>query len=688
MRLTFTLVFLCTYYIGFAQICPNNSSAPKILIAGDSWAQYMSDDGTHNKILDKFGQADKDLLGPSLGGNPGPGYTGTEYAISGSLASEWADKANYPWIQNVIDEITNNPSIETVILSIGGNDILAGRSEGGWYQNMDNDVAGSEAALFNQIADDTYVIIDDIFAAHPNVEILISSYDYPNFDLPFLSCILYACPKRRDLSYSDSSPLITDAELNQMMISVESIRLPWLTTEPRLSYDNAIGLTHYYYGDGTNAPGTLPLPEQQAPFTANFYGGNSSIPTLRSNFRSGVDPIHLDADAYEYKIIHQTMNYFMPKYRDGITSTIFSSGGTQDGWTTGNNSGTNEVRVGDLNATENYKGIINFDTDAIPDDAMINAVSLYIIRKGASNANPFTSGALGAAQIDVKNGTFGTVNIENSDFSAAADATDAGCFHGTVSQNNYAIRIDLDAAGLAAINKMGNTQFRISFPNQDDNPDYIDFNTGDDVVDGFLSTVGLAEYMADARPFLDIDYSVPLPVELISFKAIEKNGNVQLDWESASEENFNGYEIQYSMDGERWNEIDFIEGEGIQFYQTYHYNPIIGNNYYRLKMLDDDGSFDYSEIRTVRIEKEKSNYTIYPNPFQNEITILMSETKDADVFIFDALGRTIHQQKISETDENGGKYTIQLAEELANGIYTIHILEQGGESNSFRISKI
>lgn len=686
MRLTFTLVLLCTYYIVFSQTCPTNSSIPKVLIAGDSWAQYMSDDGTHNKILDKFGHADKDLLGPSLGSNPGSGYTGTEYAISGSEAKEWADKANYPWIQNVIDEITNNPTIETVILSIGGNDILAGRSGGGWYQNMDNDNPGSEAALFNTIRDNTFVIIDDILAAHPDVEILISSYDYPNFNASL--CFLFACPMRRDLSYSGSSPLITDAELNQMMITVESIRIPWADTDSRLHYDNAVGLSQYYYGDGTNAPGTLPLPEQKPPFTANFYGGNSAAPTLRSNFRIGPDPIHLDRDAYEYKIIHQTMNYFMPKYREDVTATVFSSGGSQDGWTTGNTSGTNEVRVGDVSATESYKGILNFDTESIPDNAIINSVSLYMIRKGASNANPFTSGALGAAQIDVKNGTFGTADIENADFAAPADATDAGCFHGTVSQNDFAVRIDLDAAGLAALNKTGNTQFRISFPDQNDNPDYIDFNTGDDLVDATLSTVGLAEYMADARPFLDINYTMGLPVELFSFDAMEQDGDVQLNWQSAMEDNFYGYEVQHSLDGERWNKIDFAEGIGAGRYQTYHFNPSAGNNYYRLKMIDNDETFEYSEIRTVRIEKGVSSYTIYPNPFLNEITIQASKAKDADVIIFDALGRTIHQQQIFGTDGNEGIYTIPLNEELAHGIYTIHIVEAGGKSNTFRISKI
>ena len=511
MKKLYILFFALSYVTINAQICQSNSAQNKVLLAGDSWAQYMSDDGTYNKIFDKFGHADKDLVGPSLGSNPGPGYTGTEYAISGSEAKHWADRNNYPWITNVINAITANPSIETVILSIGGNDILAAKSGGGWYKDMDLDTPGSQAALFNTIRTNTFVIINDILAAHPNVEIVLSSYDYPNFNTGLL-CFAYACPKRNDLSRNPSTDLITDAELNQMMITVETERITWLAQEPRLKFANAIGLSHYYYGDGTSAAGTLPLPQQAPPYGINFYGGNKLKPAIRSNFRNTADPIHLSAAAYEYKIIHQTMNNFMPKFRGNVTSTIFSSGGTQDGWVSNTTSGTTEVRVGDGGVGQSYKGILSFDTSSIPDDATINSLSLYLIRKGSNATNPFTSGALGAANLEIKNGTFGTLNIENSDFSETADATNAGCFQGSVSSNGYALRIDLNEAGIAAINKAGNTQFRISFPNTNAGADYINFNTGDATVDTVLTTVGLAEYMSSAKPFMDIKYTAALEV--------------------------------------------------------------------------------------------------------------------------------------------------------------------------------
>ncbi len=658
----------------FAQVCPTGTNTNKALLAGDSWAQYMWDDGTYNIIFDKFGIGDKLMLSQSLGSRPDPSppYTGPEYAVSGSLASDWANKVSYPWIANIITELNANPDVETLVLSIGGNDILAGRSLGGWYQNMDDDVAGSEAALFNTIKNNTFTIINDVLAVRPDLKILISSYDYPNFDVGLLWCAFYACPKRRDLSYSDTSPLITDAELNQMMITIETERLTWLDEEPQLFYDNSIGLSHYYYGDGSNAPGTLPFPDPDEPFSATFYGGNPNVPTLRSNFRTAPDPIHLDAEAYEYKIINQTKNYFLPLYRNGINATYFSNGGAEDGWTTGNMMGTDAVRVGDRQVNQNYYGILSFDTSNLPDDATITSTSLYLLRNAISNVNPFTSGTIGAPMVDVKSGTFGLVAVENSDATASADAIDAGCFHGTVSADGYALRIDLNAAGMAAVNKTGTTQFRIYFPNNDAGADYIDFNDGDAIMDTDVTTESLAEYMGDARPFLDISYTVPVPVELISFDVRVRDHDAFLYWSSAIEDNFLGYEIEYSKNALQWRALDFMEGTGSGSYEFIHKNLKQGTHYYRLKMIDLDGSYEYSDMKSVRIQTSKPIVSIFPNPFNEQIKIITNSNQKLEINIFDVLGKTIYSN-ILETNNSQQEFTIQMDKNLPSGIYYLQL---------------
>ncbi|MCH9647166.1 MAG: hypothetical protein K0U98_02940 [Deltaproteobacteria bacterium] len=523
--------------VGAAGSCPATVT-PRVLIAGDSWAQYMWDDGSHNELFDKFGHGDKSAISRSLDANPGPGHSGPEYAVSGSEAREWVDAANFPWISNMVADLTVHPSVDTVVLSIGGNDILAARSEGGWYKDMDLDNPGSEAALFSTIEANTTAIADAALAVSPDLEILLSSYEYPNFNVSILWCWVYACPKRDDLSRDPVGDLITDQELNAMMLMVEEQRIGWTNEQPRWLFDNSIGLMHHYYGDGTSPPGALPKPGTEAPDYLPFPAGNPLLPALRENFRApgGIpaDPIHLDFDGYQYKIAQQLEGSLFAKFRGAPSATFFSQGGTEDGWTDGSATGTEAIRIGDTGA-QPYAGLVSFDTAAIPDGAEVTAASLYLLRDSATGDNPFLSGDLGTPRVDVARGSFGAPEVEASDATASADATNAGCFVGSAGDEFYAIRIDLTADGLAAINDSGLTQLRLSFPTTDTGEDRIGFFTGDATLltgdqrirvetrwverqqpDGSLETIpqtlgslvhqGLGEIIGTPAPFLDVTY--------------------------------------------------------------------------------------------------------------------------------------------------------------------------------------
>ena len=514
----------------------NATPTARVLLAGDSWAQYMWDDDAHNEIFDKFGQADHRAVSRSLGSNPGPGYSGPEYAVSGSEAREWVDTADYPWIANVVAELVAEPSIDTVMFSLGGNDILAGKSGGGWYKDMDLDVPGSEQALFTRILADSSTIIDAITAVRPGVDVLVSSYEYPNFNVSALWCWIYACPKRRDLSRDPDNALVSDAEINAMNLDVESRRIAWTNANPRLHFDHGDGEMHYYYGDGVSAAGVLPRPGQQAPDYLPFPGGNPLRPSLRENFRvvSGIpaDPIHLDAEGYLYKVAVQTESYFFPKFRGEVSQTLSSLGGAFDGWTDGVAAGTDDIAIGDDGTRLSY-GLVSFDTSAIAPDAVIESASLYLVQDTRSGSNPFVTDALGAPRLDVA-ASFGAPEVEPGDASAPADASDAGCFVGSADASYYALRIDLTPAALAAIRRDGLTQFRIAFSNTDPGINRIRFNDGDappltgpeyretvkqvDEVQADGSVVtrtlrgtalvhrGVAEIIGNAKPFLDLRY--------------------------------------------------------------------------------------------------------------------------------------------------------------------------------------
>jgi hypothetical protein len=518
--------------------CPATVPVERVLLAGDSWAQYMWDDDSHNDLLDKFGQADKLAISRSLGSNPGPGYDGPEYAISGSEAREWVDTANFPWIANVVAELTALPTIDTIMLSLGGNDILAAKSGGGWYKDMDLDVPGSEEALFDRILADLDTVAQGVSAPRPDLDVLVSSYEYPNFNVSAAWCWIYACPKRRDMSRDPDNDLVTDEELNALMVDVETRRVAWTNADSRLAFDHAVGEMHHYYGDETRPPGELPRPGQTPPDYLPFPGGDPLTPTLRENFRApgGIpaDPIHLDYEGYQYKIAVQTETHLFPSFRGPVTATFTSRGGLEDGWTDGTSVGNDHIRMGD-DGVRQYHGLASFDTSALPGGAEITAGSLYLLQDTRTGTNPFTSGDLGPPVLDVKTGSFGAPEVEPEDANATPDAADAGCFVGSAEDEYYAVRIDLTPEALAAINDAGLTQFRLAFSTVDSGIDTVDFKDGDVEIplqpepvetlrfiderqpDGTLVTRlvlgsalphrGIAEVLGSAKPFLDLTYS-------------------------------------------------------------------------------------------------------------------------------------------------------------------------------------
>lgn len=160
-----------------------------------------------------------------------------------------------------------------------------------------------------------------------------------------------------------------------------------------------------------------------------------------------------------------------------------------------------------------------------------------------------------------------------------------------------------------------------------------------------------------------------LPVELISFNAKPTAEGNLLQWQTASEVQNEGFEVQRSINGERWETLDFVEGNGTTFetqnYTYYDNLPLNGMNYYRLKQMDFDGQFEYSEVVSAELDIDNQNkISLYPNPVQNELTI---SEGIGNITIFNALGQPIRQlinndalTTINTSDLSKGVYILQL----------------------------
>jgi hypothetical protein len=298
------------------------------------------------------------------------------------------------------------------------------------------------------------------------------------------------------------------------MIDVETLRIDWANGAVRVDFDNGIGGMHHYYGDGQSPPGVLPLGGQVPPLYEPFPGGNPLLPTLRENFRrpGGIDadPIHLDLEGYQYKITHLTNGLFFPRFRGQPDATFLADGGDRDGWTDGITVDTSSIVVGD-DGTGPLYGVVSFDTSGLPDGATVTGASFYLMRHDASGANPFMTGALGVPVVDVASGGFGAPELEPADATAPATVADAGAVVGSVRDDGYALRVDLEGAALPAIATDGLTQFRIAFPGVDAGADAVAFRDGDGGPTGGAYPA-LAEYVGSSAPFLDVRFDEPTAV--------------------------------------------------------------------------------------------------------------------------------------------------------------------------------
>ncbi len=162
-----------------------------------------------------------------------------------------------------------------------------------------------------------------------------------------------------------------------------------------------------------------------------------------------------------------------------------------------------------------------------------------------------------------------------------------------------------------------------------------------------------------------------LPLKLLSFTAQmqpipnpSKEGNVLLNWQTTNEINVSHFNIQRSSNGNEFITIDKVNSSYCNYNFTDYKLPATNNNstiYYRLEIIDKDGSRTYSEVKQVVISKEQVAINIFPNPAKDAVTINSKGVKH--LTITDCFGRIVYNAEINRTS-----YILNL-KSFANGIY-------------------
>lgn len=285
LSLCLTVVFI---------VAPVSGGPPpetRVLLVGDSWAEFMWANRTLRDTFAANGRAD--IV-----------EEGTVTAIGGTTAAEWADPS---FLQSITTELMMFPTIDIVQLTLGGNDFLAGLSGGGWYVGIS---AQDFDALRASILADMTTVVDHILAHDPSMRVVISLYDYTNFVDSSICGSLW-----NDLGQP------TPRQINDAMVAFQDTVEGLAASRSRVDLVDHSGLMQWTYGFPSEGiqPGDLLPPgdlDRPSPITSMFLL---------------VDCIHLSPAGYG--VLGE--NLWQQVYASHFNDTLFTDGfesGDLTGW--------------------------------------------------------------------------------------------------------------------------------------------------------------------------------------------------------------------------------------------------------------------------------------------------------------------------------------------------------------------
>ncbi len=286
--------------------------------------------------------------------------------------------------------------------------------------------------------------------------------------------------------------------------------------------------------------------------------------------------------------------------------------------------------------------------------------------------------------IDVSSGVWSGYALENEasrNLYIGQDGGGSNFFEGAIDE----VRLKNIAVSLASLNSDRNADEYVSDVNTAA-LFHFDENSGTNTVNeasGTNATLNngttwrVWDYFGASGDYTD-NQNLPLgadpsPVELISFTSSKTDTGVLLNWETATEVNNHGFEIESSMDGDNWSIIGFVDGHGnSNTPQSYSFIATDDANYYRLKQIDTDGDFEYSDI--IKISIANMNKVIfeqnYPNPFNPSTMFNFSipNNEFVTLAIYNSLGEKVAE--VVNQNMNAGTHSyIWNATEMTSGVY-------------------
>ena len=244
---------------------------------------------------------------------------------------------------------------------------------------------------------------------------------------------------------------------------------------------------------------------------------------------------------------------------------------------------------------------------------------------------------------------------------------------------------DVSALAVSGLNLFAGTVFGGVFLSINNGTSWTEVNSG--LTNTYVTALAVSGSNLFAGTYYGGVWRRPLdemiPVELTSFTASVQENKVVLNWATATENNNQGFEIERKLLGSNYEKIGYVTGFGTttepKSYSFKDENITSGKYSYRLKQIDFDGTFEYSNVIEVEVDFTPKEYTLYqnyPNPFNPSTTISFSipERSFVTLKIYDMLGReVVPWNGINEELETGHFEKTFDASSLASGVYIYRI---------------
>jgi hypothetical protein len=168
-----------------------------------------------------------------------------------------------------------------------------------------------------------------------------------------------------------------------------------------------------------------------------------------------------------------------------------------------------------------------------------------------------------------------------------------------------------------------------------------------------------------------------LAVNWLSF-SVQKQGAyaVLLNWSTQNEVNNDRFEIERSSDGisfTKTGSVKAMQTNGTKQYSFTDNLPLNGTNYYRIKQVDKDGSYQYSSIQKIDLAAIAKRWSLFPNPAKNNTTLFaLNNYNKATIAVHDLNGKIVYQSTINKIVA-GQQLTIPL-QRLTKGVYVVKII--------------